>query len=203
MKKALFVAIILASCKNSPAPILVITADSLKKFDAVSQRELSDDIAALNKIYEAQIDLAQHSEDDSIRYYGYQLELARAAGKNVFILLNIERKIALLKQDAAEKALAIASKQAKREMDMVYESQFREQNEGYLYALQTKLDSNIITRAQYDDAVLKVKARMFKSDVPVDSALKISMEYHKKKYADGLNQEQKLLEAKIDSESKK
>jgi len=190
-----------AGC-HQPQRAPVITADSLQRFDRYDQQTLSDDINRLNDVYKQQIALAEESDDDSIRYYKNQLELAQAAGKNMYVQFALERKMDLWKLDAAKKGMAVAAKHAKREMDMVYASKFREQKEKELFDLQKQLDSNSISQMQYDIAATKIKSRVDKSPVTDENAVQMSMDYNKQKYAEALNSEQKLLEAKIDSESK-
>jgi hypothetical protein len=204
MKKllaAIIVPLIFAKCQNSKTP--TITADSLRIYTLQNQKELDNDINQLNEVYKQQIDLAEHSNDDSIRYYEGKLELARAAGLNAYVQFDIRKKINEFKVDAAKKGYAIASKQAKREMDIVWATKFRVQKEKELFNLQEKLNKKEISESEFNDQVSKVKSRLDKSPITEENALKMSLEYEKERVADALNSEQKLLEAKIDSESKK
>ncbi len=120
----------------------------------------------------------------------------------MYVQFALEKKMDLWKLDAAKKGMAVAAKQAKREMDMVYAAKFREQKEKELFDLQKLLDSNAITQAQYDVRSAEINARVGVSPVTEENAVQMSMDYNKQKYAEALNSEQKLLETKIDSESK-
>lgn len=200
MKKVFFFATLVSSCHSSD--VHIISKDSFSYYQRQRQVELDDMVKALNDVYDRETDLAKHAFDDSITYWHDKYEIAVAGGMNFYVLHDLKKKELIFRKKAADSVYHLASIHAKREQDKVWQMEDRARKDSEIYDLQNRFGRGEITDQQYNEEVHKINSRVDQNPVTEQNALQMSMDYNKRKYEKTLSDEQKMLEAKVDSLSK-